>query len=744
MIRTYAVGSFNTANRLDDHTGPWIPLTTLGDTDSQWRDVMSDPTDPDKVIIVGSAQIAGGFNGSIQVSSDAGVTWTIPGGDWTDSADFFHELWYVNTNVIWAVNSSGIVVRSTDGGLNFNLAEPFGVLLPQDTLWTSAIHALDENVAVVLGSPTGGQSEPLCYVWITTDAGLNWGLLNGGATLSTNLINPVTGNPWTTVGAANGIWMSSDQQKIITGTGYLQHRSIDGGATFLDAGTDIHRSGNHLTWFPSYDADPQYYRHTGGAPLSVTESNDAGASYILTRAYEPGSAGIIPSYNLPIQILGAHFYSPQNGYYGYHNNGVAYIDRTSNGGVDGIVSHTNPTIGASYEAIWTSVEVQPFVPCFELTDCAGILAPIFTQSDLSAQDGQVITLADDTNHEIEGCWLVTATTISCPDTEEIAVYKCYDDCETCLPPVQPPEVPCPRPVDPGYNTGLCDPSIVEAVLCSFSEMIYQQMMSKRYKIEYCCLPDEENIIIRFEKIQMKLRESESLAPDPCNPECYAYQIDIDGADSAVTTYVDCFEEAQIIITDVDPDPLAIPRTIGFCALDTSVPTSVVTHPDTSIDTYILERVDECTPPWVNPRACIGYTVNMSNFTAGDQSFRYLDCDGIEVIITKPGGIKDIAQYNFCGLEGQTIVRDNPFSPFDVFNVTEGPCTGLPPCVEYTVTLLNTNLNGSFTYTDCLGNPVIENYNGADTYQIFIVCGIQGQTITCPACADFDVVESGSC
>jgi len=74
MTRTYAVGNFNTVSRLNDHgnSAPfgWEDLTPLGNADSQWRDVMCDPTNPDKVVMVGSSNQAG--NVSIQVSTDAG------------------------------------------------------------------------------------------------------------------------------------------------------------------------------------------------------------------------------------------------------------------------------------------------------------------------------------------------------------------------------------------------------------------------------------------------------------------------------------------------------------------------------------------------------------------------------------------------------------------------------------------------------------------------------------------------
>jgi len=725
MIRTYAVGRSNSAVRLDNHTGPWVDLTPNGDNDTLWRDVMSDPSNPDKVVIVGGQN--DGFN--IQVSSDAGVTWGVPSGDWVD-CDHFYEVWYVDTDIIWAVGVDGQVAISIDGGLNFNVtATRPGLSVAGDVPFTAGIHALDDQVAVVLGSPDELVTSPFCYAWKTIDGGATWNILNGGVTLT-----PQPGALTPYVGKANGIWISPDQQKITAGTGYSQQLSTDGGVTFIDVDIYFPRSGNHFTWFPDYDPNPQYFRHTGGVSYIVAESTDFGLSYTDIRSLY--SQGVI------IQILGAHFYAPYDGYYAYHDQGITYIDSTNDGGATGTVSHTNLDPASSYEAIWTSVEQPPFTPCFELTDCAGILNPIYTQSDLSSQDGMVVTLADDTNHEIEGCWFVTATTISCPDTVEVEVYRCYDDCADCLPPDPEPRIPCPRPVDPGYDTGNCDPDVVEKAKCTFAEMKYQQMISKRYAIEYCCQPDEMAVIIEKEKVDLLLLKGNDPTPDLCNPECFSYEIEIDPADSAVTTYVDCFDVEQVILTAVGENGL-LPTIVGFCALNTTPPTSTVTHPDDSTDTYIIERGDECVPPWVNPRACIGYNVQMSNFTSGDQVFRYLDCDGIEVAVTKVGNFKDIAQYNFCGLEGQTIVREEPFAPSDVFSVTEGPCTGRPPCVEYTVTL-QSSVGGSFRYTDCNGVLASQPFVAQLADQIFVFCGESGQTLGCKTCNYFLSVEGSDC
>ena len=575
MAKTYAVGNLNSITRLDNHTGPWIELDSPGEATSLWRDVMTNPLDENNVFVVGTSRnkltLA---NTSILTSNDAGVTWNVPGGTWL-SVSYFYEVWCVDENIIWATASEGKVVRSIDGGATFDLVPAIvggGVYFQ-----TAGIHALDDQVAVVLGSPSENITQTELYVWKTIDGGTTWVVLGGGS-----LPQPDWG-AFNEVGNANGIWMSNDQQRIVVGSGYNQYLSTDGGVTWNNI-DQFARAGVHLTWFPTYDAFPQYFRHVGGVFYQVSESTDNGSTFNVTRSID------IPFNDAPVTIRGAHFYAPYDGYYTINNQ----IFLTNDGADTGTISHDSLVSGHIYEAVWTSVEIPPYVPCFELTDCAGIALPIFTQTDLTEQDGLVITLADETNHEIEGCWLVTATDITCPDTVSVAVYRCFEDCETCLPPEPPIKLPCPRPVDPGYTTGLCDPDIVEGILCSFADMMYNQMMAKRYKIEYCCLPDKESVIIEHEIIKMKLKESENPTPDPCNPECSTYEVTIDALDSAVTTYVDCDGIEQTLITPIGTGY------IGLCGLNTTPPTATVTHPDKSTDVYILEPIGDCNPPYTPP------------------------------------------------------------------------------------------------------------------------------------------------
>lgn len=353
MERTYAVGSNNKVVRSDAHNGIWNILTPLGVAKNIFYDVMTDPLDSDKVFIVGKSGSSSVHYG-IQYSTNAGATWNLPGGDWnTDPTDkWFYEVWVVNSNIIWAVGVNGIVVKSIDGGLNFNQVTGVGLTFPGDVFYTAGIHAISADVAVILGSPTGILGEYNCYAWKTIDGGLTWSILNGGISLANSVFSNNTLNP---VGKANGIWMSSDMQRIVAGTGYTQQLSIDGGITFNDIAPESVRSGEHLTWFPTYN-NPSIFKHTGGFLIEINNSTTFGNSYVTTKGVNIG--------DLAKTIKGAHFYNANDGYF----TDLHLIYSSNNGGINETLSYTDADNSTLFEAIWTG---PPYIHTafYELVSC---------------------------------------------------------------------------------------------------------------------------------------------------------------------------------------------------------------------------------------------------------------------------------------------------------------------------------------------------------------------------------------
>ena len=405
ITRTYAVGANSYARRLDNHTLPWVDINPPDLLGLPWNiyDVMADPNDPDKVTIVGDLF---GPGTGILVSTDAGVNWNIPGGVWVNNKVFW-EVWYVDSNIIWAVGDQGQVVKSTDGGLTFNSTAN----RPGDGLVfnTRAIHAIDDQIAVVAGSPLNDVFT--IYVYKTIDGGFSWTTLNGGASLIGCSATGETGIP-------SGIHISDDQQTIVLGTGYQQFRSSNGGASFTCLPPSPERSGRHLTWFPSHDSNPPYFRHTGGPIYHLMNSLDNGATWLDLRNNEF------------IEILGAHFYSVNNGYYTAGSN----IYTTTDGAVTGSLSLFGEEI---FNAVWT----QQSFEIYRLIDCSGNLDDIYSvEIFLEPYVGNVINI-DSPFWPADTCWRVEVTVDpTVPITSIDNVINSFETCDECLP--DPPDDKC--------------------------------------------------------------------------------------------------------------------------------------------------------------------------------------------------------------------------------------------------------------------------------------------------------------
>jgi hypothetical protein len=187
---------------------------------------------------------------------------------------------------------------------------------------------------------------------------------------------------------------------------------------------------------------------------------------------------------------------------------------------------------------------------YRLEDCANIQEDIITNFDLSEVVDQVITLRDNNNKPLDGCWQVFQIAYQ-PVEEDIVlgVYKCYEDCGDCLPPDPTPYPLKPRIVDPNYTTGNCDPDIVESVFCKYAENEYKKVLNKRFGIKDCCPEDEDKIYINNEKIKLLLIQSKTPPPPPpptlvsynCVEiiTCVLYQCLIQASEGGTLFYKNC-------------------------------------------------------------------------------------------------------------------------------------------------------------------------------------------------------------
>ena len=564
--KSYYVGDANIIKRLDNidsiggppHTWISIPLPIsllVTPISPLLNDVKTDPNNHDKPFVVGQAYIT--YKG-VAYSSDAGATWNSPSGNYgsiTDSVPLFtwYEVCPVDSNVIFICGSNGYVIKSTDGGVNFNLVTQItGTPLTNPPV--TSIHFIDQysGVAGLEG-----------YIARTLDGGTTWVILNSG-------------NQIPLIGQIRGVYLSEDQSVIIAVGENAIARSSNGGLNFSIVYTFPNRSGYHLTFNKATYPINQFWA-TGLGGIVVT-SNDQGITWTTIQAYNP-SAG---------NYIGAHFYNPIQGFYAVTQTGanrVLYTDNTlysvsdlcspitkaANAVYTTVIPQvcyklTNCVTGAFYitntdlstyigtairfgitdpssetaplAGCWevqvndtcnNSVEITIFdeystcadcsARCFLLTNCADPSDYILTSTDLEFYLYKVIKLDSCGNR----CYFVTRSSL-CNEAMPIGpIAATYNDCPTCIGfDTAEPALLNPRRIKPGYYTPACPTELTEKINCNFGEQAYRKMLKVRYGISTCCEEDLEKWTIKKQILDLRSIYDPNLCVSsivPCKEPC---------------------------------------------------------------------------------------------------------------------------------------------------------------------------------------------------------------------------------
>lgn len=576
IARTYVCGSAGIIKRLDNLLGVgvsgvnpnWVnvPLAAGGITGGNTftlYDVETDPTNGDRVIAVGDCNL--GTNPSyfgIALSTNKGVNWLIPGGTYgTDITNLgivpvFREVTWVDTQTIYVVEQSGVVIKSTDGGATFALCAG---ALPAAFRDAWSIHFPTPLTGVVGGTDR---------IALTTDGGVTWSALNGGFTFTQ------TG---TAAGKIVGILMIPSLNSITAVGETNLLLSINLGVSF-NVPAPLSGIGRHLTWFGN-----------GTNTTVVTTSN--GTRIIGFAGFTSGAivtdATTIGGYD----VRAAHLYGINSGFLGGLTLGASQVFHSTNdfGSLtlqDAIVEDT--------EAVWTWVDPNPPEPtCYLLTDCDNLVPSILTNTDLSLYVGLIVKLVGNTTcwnvAEAPGCQgsvpvtilnsydtcidcapvcyllvdCVTQETIKVSDDYGVYVGKIvnlansgtrcwevfiapdcvdsidsgttvttvYDTCAQCAPIVIPPPVDLhPRRVKPGYYTAGCDPAYTERVSCTFAEQVYDTMLRKRYGITVCCDEDLDKWDIKKQLLDLKALYDPNICKSTlsrcCPPTCLTAELQV--------------------------------------------------------------------------------------------------------------------------------------------------------------------------------------------------------------------------
>jgi len=531
MFRTYVVGDNSLVGRLDNHTLPWVDLTSNLFPNLRMQsilDVMSRPSVADSAIIVGRVGGVSVNNKGILVTNNAGVTWGTPSGNyqsvWNTSFSW-HEVWCIDTANIVVAGDNGRVAISTDQGNTFNLA--LGQVLDSGSnpVDLYSIHFITPNIGVV-----GGVNGEVYY---TSDAGANWGALPG----STVINDPIV-----------GIHISQDQQTIIAVTALKIWRSPNAGGSFTaeyTCGGLISNNLLHLTWI----SDTVLWA-TGSASLRLKTVN-GGVTWTTQNA--PSAQGE--------WHYGAHMYNTDDGYVtgtGAGSGGPVYstadsmvtltlsanpyelpravwteettpptctvLQSCADGSTISISQDLTNLIGTtiyisqpeSIKGCYTIIDgscdeviitPSPFIyeviqdcdaciiPCFVLTNCEDPTDIIYTNEDLTTEIGNVIQIQGSNK-----CWTVSAgSEEGCDCIQATTKTASFTRCDLCLPkPVKQTKFY----VEPGYIPKACTEEKEILVNCAFAEAYYSDMLSKRYGITVCCEYDLLESFLAKEKLLM--------------------------------------------------------------------------------------------------------------------------------------------------------------------------------------------------------------------------------------------------
>lgn len=563
-VRTYYVGlgrdtvagySAGLVKRMDNLNGVWnnvsLPLS-LPNANVALYDVETDPNNGNKVFVVGDASYTNGCFG-IYFSTNGGVTWQVPGGNYQSiigaNANHWNEVTVVDSNTIYVCGTNGYVCKSTNGGLTFNLCTQIGPLPASYLAQPSQLDCYSIHFITPLAGVVGLENNTV----MTSDGGVTWSPCCGGNGIESNL--PGVTNP----GRIYGIHLDVTSQIVVALGQNTIVRSTNASTNYSPTYTWNSGNGIHLTW----EDDLRLWAFGGGAERM--RSIDGGVTWTILNAYSSSGAA----------NRAGHFYLNDNGFISANT----IIAATSDGGLTGTISD-NP--GNIITAIWTNHQDRS---CYLLTDCEGVIPPFIVDNDLSAVVGGTVQLCPGTytgsstnpdplpgrvpnpqqqgqeplpldsteckcftvseiescngaitvvvtasfpdcqscqycyilvdctnpNHIIvtgdnlaqyvgmvikledcpDICWTVRRSH-ECPDPVCVApVIASYENCEDCLP--APPELPVPelhiRRVKPGYTTPGCSPEYTEKVSCTFANTAYDQMIVTRYGITVCCSED---------------------------------------------------------------------------------------------------------------------------------------------------------------------------------------------------------------------------------------------------------------
>ena len=182
------------------------------------------------------------------------------------------------------------------------------------------------------------------------------------------------------------------------------------------------------------------------------------------------------------------------------------------------------------------------LPKYILSDCAGVY-PTKETTDTAFEFylDKVISIISETQTKV--CLSIEKTICSSTtypefDLNNVVIVDYSTNCIECLTekPVTEEEVK-KRTVTPGYNAPGCSPEYYDKVSCKFSEAFYQEVISKRYGISFCCENDLDKWDVKKELLYLEAKKDPNICETICNTEieCHIKCINLDTCDLDILT-----------------------------------------------------------------------------------------------------------------------------------------------------------------------------------------------------------------
>jgi hypothetical protein len=192
--------------------------------------------------------------------------------------DFYTDLTFTNENTGYAISRTGVILKTTDGGINWSSYNVTG------NMYLKKVQFINANVGYIIGGDTSGS-----YILKTINAGQTWNIID--------LHNPEAGYP-------SSMYFKNENEGYITGN-KLFIKTIDGGQNWTNVLTaadedfkDVNFKNNNFGIATVNTGD--YYRTTnGGASWQSIELN---RSYNLNEIYFVCGKTLIKSGNQLVDI----------------------------------------------------------------------------------------------------------------------------------------------------------------------------------------------------------------------------------------------------------------------------------------------------------------------------------------------------------------------------------------------------------------------------------------------------------